>query len=125
MRKQLGVVLQDTFLFSGNVADNLRLDSSIDNQRLKDVCSDLGLDNLLKKLPNGLDTYIEKNRDFLDALGDFCEKVNRFPDISFGKTYANITIRPAENNVKEEISKGDHDFASEIDFLNKHQIRYY
>ncbi len=60
LRKQLGVVLQDTFLFSGNVADNLRLDSSIDNQRLKDVCSDLGLDNLLTKLPNGLDTYIRE-----------------------------------------------------------------
>ncbi len=60
LRKQLGVVLQDTFLFSGNVADNLRLDSSIDNQRLKDVCRDLGLDNLLRKLPNGLDTYIRE-----------------------------------------------------------------
>ncbi len=60
LRKQLGVVLQDTFLFSGNVADNLRLDSSIDNQRLKDICSELGLDNLLRKLPNGLDTYIRE-----------------------------------------------------------------
>jgi len=60
LRKQLGVVLQDTFLFSGNVADNLRLDSSIDNQRLKNICSDLGLDNLLRKLPNGLDTYIRE-----------------------------------------------------------------
>ena len=60
LRKQLGVVLQDTFLFSGNVADNLRLDSSIDNQRLKEICSELGLDNLLRKLPNGLDTYIRE-----------------------------------------------------------------
>ncbi|WP_269604998.1 ABC transporter ATP-binding protein [Prochlorococcus marinus] len=60
LRKQLGVVLQDTFLFSGNVADNLRLDSSIDNQRLKNICSDLGLNNLLRKLPNGLDTYIRE-----------------------------------------------------------------
>ena len=60
LRKQLGVVLQDTFLFSGNVADNLRLDSVIDDQRLKDICSDLGLDNLLRKLPNGLDTYIRE-----------------------------------------------------------------
>ncbi len=60
LRKQLGVVLQDTFLFSGNVSDNLRLDSSIDNQRLKDICSELGLDNLLRKLPNGLDTYIRE-----------------------------------------------------------------
>ena len=53
--------------------------------------------------------------------GGFCEEVNRFPDISFGKTYANITIRPLENNEKEEISKDDHDFASKIDYLNKHQ----
>ena len=60
LRKQLGVVLQDTFLFSGNVADNLRLDSSVDNKRLKDICSELGLDNLLNKLPNGLDTYIRE-----------------------------------------------------------------
>jgi len=60
LRKQLGVVLQDTFLFSGNVADNLRLDSLVDNQRLKDICSELGLDNLLTKLPNGLETYIRE-----------------------------------------------------------------
>ena len=61
----------------------------------------------------------EKNRDFLDALGNFCEEVNRFPDISFGKTYANITIRPSENNEKEEISKVDHEFATQIDLLIK------
>ena len=61
----------------------------------------------------------EKTRDFLDDLGDFCEKVNRFPDISFGKTYANITIRPSENNEKDSISKVDHDFADKIDFLFK------
>ena len=59
----------------------------------------------------------EKTRDFLDALGDFCEKVNRFPDISFGKTYANITIRPSENTENEAISKIDNEFAREIDFL--------
>ena len=27
---------------------------------LKNICSDLGLDNLLRKLPNGLDTYIRE-----------------------------------------------------------------
>ena len=60
LRKQLGVVLQDTFLFSGNVADNLRLDSLVDNHRLKDICTELGLDNLLTKLPDGLETYIRE-----------------------------------------------------------------
>ena len=62
------------------------------------------------------DSY-EKTRNFLDVLGDFCEKLNRFPDISFGKTYANITIRPLGSNGKEEISKVDHEFATQIDLL--------
>ena len=61
----------------------------------------------------------EKTRDFLDALGDFSEKVSSFPDISFGKTYANITIRPSEINENEEISNVDHEFASQIDLLFK------
>ena len=61
----------------------------------------------------------EETRDFLDALGDFCEKINRFPDISFGKTYANITIRPLENNEKEVISKVDQEFAIKIESLIK------
>ena len=61
----------------------------------------------------------EKTRDFLDALGGFSEKVSRFPDISFGKTYANITIRPSDNSENEKISKVDHEFASQIDFLDK------
>ncbi len=76
-----------------------------------------------KKRPECLEKRFEfesydKTRDFLDALGDFCEEFNRFPDISFGKTYANITIRPSDNKEKEEISKDDHDFASQIDFLS-------
>ena len=60
LRKQLGVVLQDTFLFSGNVADNLRLDKSIDDQRLVEICRDLGLQSLLNSLPRGLETELRE-----------------------------------------------------------------
>lgn len=60
LRKQLGVVLQDTFLFSGNVADNLRLDASIDDDRLREICRDLGLDPLLNRLPQGLETELRE-----------------------------------------------------------------
>ena len=59
----------------------------------------------------------EETRDFLDDLGDFCEEVKRFPDISFGKTYVNITVRPSEANEEEKISQIDHEFASRIDLL--------
>ncbi len=60
LRKQLGVVLQDTFLFSGNVADNLRLDNSIPDERLIEICRDLGLHTLLRRLPNGLHTELRE-----------------------------------------------------------------
>jgi ATP-binding cassette subfamily B protein len=60
LRNMLGVVLQDTFIFSGNVADNLRLNSNIDNLELENLCNELGLDNLLKKLPEGLNTLLRE-----------------------------------------------------------------
>ena len=60
LRNMLGVVLQDTFIFSGNVADNLKLNSNIDNLDLENLCNELGLDNLLKKLPEGLNTSLRE-----------------------------------------------------------------
>lgn len=54
LRRRLGVVLQDTFLFSGNVAENLRLDSAISDADLERLCADLGLGPLLARLGDGL-----------------------------------------------------------------------
>ncbi len=60
LRNMLGVVLQDTFIFSGNVADNLKLNSNLDNLELENLCYELGLYNLLKKLPEGLNTSLRE-----------------------------------------------------------------
>ena len=60
LRRRLGVILQDTFLFSGNIADNLRLDTAISNQRLKEICCELGLNSLLDRLPCGLNTELRE-----------------------------------------------------------------
>ncbi len=60
LRRSLGVVLQDTFLFSGNVEDNLRLDSLASKEDLERICKELGLDSLLNKLPNGLQTELRE-----------------------------------------------------------------
>ncbi|KAF0652600.1 multidrug ABC transporter ATPase/permease [Cyanobium sp. Copco_Reservoir_LC18] len=54
LRRRLGVVLQDTFLFSGNVAENLRLDAAISDADLERLCADLGLGPLLARLGDGL-----------------------------------------------------------------------
>ncbi|MBO8231617.1 long-chain fatty acid--CoA ligase [Prochlorococcus marinus str. MU1402] len=60
LRNMLGVVLQDTFIFSGNVADNLKLNANIDNLELENLCKELGLKSLLKKLPDGLNTFLRE-----------------------------------------------------------------
>ena len=56
-------------------------------------------------------------RDFLDRLGDFSEAKQRFPDISFGRTYVNITLRPESEGDDSQLSDDDRSFALEIDAL--------
>jgi ATP-binding cassette subfamily B multidrug efflux pump len=60
LRRRLGVVLQDTFLFSGSVADNLRLDAELSDAQLRKLCRDLGLEPLLGRLENGLATELRE-----------------------------------------------------------------
>ncbi len=60
----------------------------------------------------------EKTRDFLDRLGDYSEKKDRYPDISFGKTYVNITVRPLDDDSRE-LTDADQKFACEIDLLSE------
>ena len=54
-------------------------------------------------------------RDFLDRLGEHSEATQRCPDISFGRTYVNITLRPDADDAP--ISDADRSFAAEIDGL--------
>ena len=60
LRNMLGVVLQDTFIFSGNVAQNLKLSSDIKDEELELICKRLGLNQLIKKLPEGLNTSLRE-----------------------------------------------------------------
>ena len=61
-------------------------------------------------------TY-EETRVFLDRLGDHSELRDRFPDISFGKTYVNITLRPESEGEDAQLIEADHQFVKEIDEL--------
>ena len=56
-------------------------------------------------------------RDFLDKLGEYSEATQRFPDISFGRTYVNITLRPEADGDEAQLSEADHAFAAQIDAL--------
>ena len=72
--------------------------------------------------PNRLERRFEFNdygatRDFLDKLGVLCEQEQKFPDISFGKTYVNLTLRPDSEESEAKPTQLDKQFALEIDLL--------
>ncbi|WP_078232408.1 ABC transporter ATP-binding protein [Candidatus Synechococcus spongiarum] len=67
LRWRLGVVLQDTFLFSGDVATNLRLGQTISRTQLQRSCEDLGLGPWIRSLPQGLDTELRERGANLSA----------------------------------------------------------
>ena len=76
----------------------------------------------VKKRPLCLERRFEfksyaETRDFLDHLGDLSEEKNIFPDISFGRTYVNITIRPENETNDAQITDYEQNFASDIDGL--------
>tara|TARA_Y100001968_G_C19440274_1_gene762132 strand:- start:2865 stop:3110 length:246 start_codon:yes stop_codon:yes gene_type:complete len=60
------------------------------------------------------DTY-DETRTFLEKLGDLSEAVKIYPDISFGKTYANVTIRTEDDEMNSSITSIELDFAKKID----------
>lgn len=56
LRRRIGVVLQDVFLFSGSILDNITLrDRSIPKERVVEVCRLLGLHEHIIRLPGGYD----------------------------------------------------------------------
>ncbi|MXY62130.1 MAG: 4a-hydroxytetrahydrobiopterin dehydratase [Synechococcus sp. SB0665_bin_28] len=54
-------------------------------------------------------------RDFLERLERLCEQRQRYPDLSFGRTYVNLTIYPEQDAAN--VGSAEEDFARAIDGL--------
>ncbi len=62
LRSQLGIVLQDTFLFSGTVADNIRYGRlNASDEDVRAAAEAVGADSFINQLPNGYATVVEEN----------------------------------------------------------------
>ena len=59
LRRRMGLVLQDVFLFAGTVGDNIRLgEKEIDRGRVEAAARAVNADRFIGKLPKGLDTDV-------------------------------------------------------------------
>jgi ABC-type multidrug transport system fused ATPase/permease subunit len=67
-RRQLGVVLQDPFLFSGTIADNIRFARpEASDEQVRETASAIGVDRVAARLHGGLDHVVREGGAGLSA----------------------------------------------------------
>lgn len=68
LRSQIGLVMQDTFLFAGDVEENIRLgDRKMDGWRAREVARMVNAENFIQRLPNGYLTKVGEGGQVLSA----------------------------------------------------------
>lgn len=56
------MVLQDTWLFEGTVKENIIYNQkNVSDERVKEVCKEVGLDHFIRTLPKGYNSYLSEN----------------------------------------------------------------
>ncbi|HEY0785806.1 MAG TPA: ABC transporter ATP-binding protein [Acidobacteriaceae bacterium] len=60
LRRHFGVVLQDPFLFSGTIADNIRLGSAISSDRVELAADEVNLTDYIDSLPNRFEEQLRE-----------------------------------------------------------------
>jgi len=86
LRRSFGIVLQDTFLFTGTIAENVSFfDEGMPRDLIEQSCVEVGLGPLLSRLPAGLDTPLTERGGGLSVgekqLVSFARALARDPRI--------------------------------------------
>ncbi|WP_456409053.1 ABC transporter ATP-binding protein [Caldithrix abyssi] len=70
LRKSMAVVLQDVFLFSGSILENVRLhDQTISEKQVVEACKQVNAHSFIEKLPNGYHTVLNERGTIL-SMGE-------------------------------------------------------
>ena len=68
LRQKISVVLQDTFIFSGTIMENIRFGRpDATNQEVMDAARVVGADDFIQRLANGYETEVEERGNILSA----------------------------------------------------------
>lgn len=68
LRRRIGVVLQDVFLFTGDIKSNIRLnDPMISDERIQEVAEYVNADPFIRRLPHGYDEPVTERGSTLSA----------------------------------------------------------
>jgi ABC-type multidrug transport system fused ATPase/permease subunit len=68
LRSQIGLVMQDTFLFAGDIEENIRLgDRGVDGKRVREVARVVNVESFIQRLPDGYRTRVGEGGETLSA----------------------------------------------------------
>jgi ATP-binding cassette, subfamily B, multidrug efflux pump len=68
LRSQIGLVMQDTFLFAGDIEENIRLgDQSKDEEKLRRAARMMNVERFIQRLPDGYRTKVGEGGETLSA----------------------------------------------------------
>jgi len=68
LRSQIGLVMQDTFLFAGDIEENIRLgDRRIDESKVREVSRVVNAEKFIQRLPHGYRTKTGEGGEALSA----------------------------------------------------------
>jgi ATP-binding cassette, subfamily B, multidrug efflux pump len=114
LRKHIGVVLQDVYLFSGTFESNLRMnDESIPFERIVQACKYVGVDEFIMSLPDGYKTEVRERGATLSTgqkqLLAFARALIQNPDILLvlDEATANIDTE-SELQIQDALAKVMH-----------------
>ncbi|MGB7188925.1 MAG: ABC transporter ATP-binding protein, partial [Acidobacteriaceae bacterium] len=67
LRQHFGVVMQDPFLFSGTIADNIRLGTEIDDARIRQAAEQVNVRDFIESLPGGYNEPLRERGNSLST----------------------------------------------------------
>ena len=68
LRSQIGLVMQDTFLFTGDIEENIRLgDRRVDEDRVRQAAGSVNAEKFIQRLPEGYHTKVGEGGEALSA----------------------------------------------------------
>ncbi len=68
LRSQIGLVMQDTFLFAGDIEENIRLgEQKIDEEKLREIAQVVNAEKFIQRLPKGYHTKVGEGGEALSA----------------------------------------------------------
>ncbi len=67
LRQKIGVVLQDVFIFTGNIRDNIRLNKEISDDKVIEIAKHVNAHRFISRLPQGYDEPVMERGSTLSS----------------------------------------------------------